>query len=82
MRFQYTIHHVPRKTLYTTDMLSRANLQDLSQASIPFIPEKTEQFVQAVMASLPVDQDSFDSYSNAQIEDKICSKLIEYCTSG
>ena len=32
--------------------------------------------------SLPVDQDSLDSYSKAQIEDKICSKLIEYCTSG
>ena len=82
MRFQYTIRHVPGKTLYTADMLSRAPIQDLSVASCPPIPEETEQFIQVVMASVPADQDRLDSYSKAQIEDKICSKLIEYCTSG
>ena len=36
------------------------------------------------MASLSVDQDCLDSYSKDQTEDNniICSKLIEYCTSG
>ena len=82
MRFQYTIHHVPGKTLYTTDMLLRAPIQYLSEVNIPLIPEETEKFVQIVMASLPADQDRLNSYSKAQTEDNICSKLIEYCTSG
>ena len=34
------------------------------------------------MTSLPAYQDRLNSYSKAQTEDNICSKQIEYCTSG
>lgn len=38
MRFQYTIYHVPGKSLYTADMLSRAPIQDSSDDNIPLAP--------------------------------------------
>ena len=82
MRFQYTINHVPGKTLYTADALSRTPLQETSDAGGCTSPDEIEQFVQAVTAALPANQDSLDSYRKAQAEDSICSKLIEYCTSG
>ena len=68
MRFQYTIHHVPGKTLYTADMLSKTPKQDFSDINIPFNPEETEKFVQVVMAKLPADQDRLNSYSKAQMK--------------
>jgi len=82
MRFHYTIHHVPGKTLYTADALSRAPLKGASDASGCSLSDEIERFVQAVTASLPANQDRLDSYRKAQAEDNICSKLIEYCTSS
>ena len=78
IRFQYTIHHVPGKTLYTADMQSRAPIQEFSETDISLTPEETEKFVQVLIASLPANQDRLDDYSKAQTEDRICSKLIEY----
>ena len=82
MRFQYTINHVPGKTLYTADTLSRAPLKDTFEANGHTSSDEIEWFVQAVIAALPADKDRLDSYCKAQAEDSICSKLIEYCTSG
>ena len=79
MRFQYSIHHVPGKTLYTAVTLSRAPLKDISDASSS---SEIEQFVQAITATFPASTDRLDSYCKAQAEGSICSKLIEYCTSG
>ena len=65
MRFQYTIHHVPGKTLYTADALSRALLKGTSVPSC-YSCNEIEQFVQAVTASLPANQDRLDSPRNLQ----------------
>ena len=78
MRFQYTINHVPEKTLYTVDALSRTPPQETSDAGNCTSTDEIEQFVQAVTAALPENQDRLDSYRKAPI----CSNLIEYCTSG
>ena len=78
IRFQYTINHVPGKTLYTADVLSKAPLKETSCTSSNHV----EQFVQVVTAALPANQDRLDSHRKAQAEDNICSKLIEICTSG
>ena len=79
MRFQYTIQHVPGKTLYTADTLSRAPLQGSDEASTLKTVAEIEQFVQAITASLPASPSRLDSYSKAQAKDKVCSKLINYC---
>ena len=82
MRFQYTINHVPGKTLYTADALSRTPLQETSDTGDCTSTNEIEQFVQVVTAALPANQDRLDSYRKAQAEDSICSKLIEYYISG
>jgi len=82
MQFQYSNQHVPRKTLYTADALSRAPLKEITDASSSSFSQEIEQFVQAITAAFPTSPDCLDSYCKAQAEDSICSKLIEYCTSG
>ena len=82
MRFQYSIQHVPGKTLYTADTLSRAPVKDISDDSSSYSSQEIEQFVQAITAAFPASPDRLDSYRKAQSEDSICSKLIEYCISG
>ena len=80
-RFQYTIHHVPGKTLYTADTLSRAPSTKPSSL-ISRHSTEVEQFIQSVIAALPASSDRLDSYSRAQVTDQVCSKLIEYCKTG
>ena len=82
MRFQYVIQHVPGKTLYTADTLSRAPLKEIPDANSSTSSQEIEQFVQAITAALPASPDRLDSYRKAQAEDSICSRLIEYCASG
>ena len=80
MQFQYTIHHVPGKSLYTTDMLSRAPLNDVTDKFSANSTE-TEQFVQAITAGLPANGDRLKAYAKAQANDRICSQLIEFYTT-
>ena len=82
MRFQYSIQHVPGKTFYTADTLSRAPFKEPTDASSSSSSQEIEQFVQAITATFPASPDHLDSYHTAQTDDSICSKLIEYCTSG
>ena len=79
MRFQYSILHVPGKTLYTADTLSRAPIKEIPDFSSS---KSSQQFIQAVTAALPASHDRLDNYRTAQSEDSVCSRLIEYCTSG
>ena len=81
MRFQYTIQYVPGKSLYTADTLSRAPLKDPSDTAAVSSRE-TEQFVQAIRAVLPASADRLEEYAEKQANDRICSQLIEFCTSG
>ena len=79
MRFQYSIHHVPGKTLYTADTLSRA---PLCEAVDTTTSTETENFVQMITAGLPPSANRLEAFSKAQANDTICSKLIEFCKSG
>ena len=42
---------------------------------------ETEQFVQAITAELPANADRLEAHAKAQANDKICSQLIEFCTT-
>ena len=81
MRFHYTIRHVPGKSLYTADTLSRAPLQEHSQSDSVSSME-TEQFVETIRAVLPSSAERLERYAQVQTSDRICSKLIEFCKSG
>ena len=62
MRFQYTIHHVPGKSLYTADTLSQAPLNEITDKFSASSTE-TEQFVQAITAGLPANADRLEAYA-------------------
>ena len=59
--------------------LSRVPLMDTSDVSSS---SEIEQLVQAITATFPASPDCLDGYCKAQAEGSICSKLIQYCTSG
>ena len=71
MRFQYTIQHVPGKSLYTADTLSRAPLKNPCNAAAVHSGE-TEQAIRAV---LPASADRLEAFAKSQANDKICSQL-------
>ena len=79
MRFQYSIHHVPGKTLYTANTLSGV---PLCEAVDTTTSTETENFVQMITAGLPASTNHLEAFSKAQANDAICSKLIEFCKSG
>ena len=79
MRFQYSINHVPGKTLYMADTLLRAPI-DVSVTEE--MTSDTECFVQLIIAALPATKDNLDSCRTTQREDPICTKLIEFCDSS
>ena len=57
MRFQYSITHVPGKTLYMADILSRAPVNAVTQE----LTSDTERFMQSVISALPATKDYLDS---------------------
>ena len=75
-RFDYTIQHVPGKSLYTADALSRA--PETSQPSCEEYSD-TEYLIGAIVSLLPTNADRLEYYRKAQSDDDISSKCIEFC---
>ena len=74
---QYTINHVPRKTLYTADALSRTPLQETADAGDCTSTDEIGQVVQAVTAALPVNQDRLDSYRKTVFAQSLSSIVLQ-----
>ena len=79
IRFQYSISHVPGKTFYIPDTLSRA---PLNTPDANGVEKDTETFMQAVIAGIPASKDYLEDYRKAQSQDTVCSQLMEFCRSG
>ena len=69
MRFQYSISHVPGKTFYIPDTLSRA---PLNTPDANGVEKDTEMFLQAVIV-VPASKDYLEDYRKAQSKDTVCS---------
>ena len=80
-RFDYTIHHVPGKELYTADALSRAPSSVAGTISQQFQNE-LESFVDTVTSVLPASSDHLEEYRTAQKADTTCSMVRHYCEKG
>ena len=81
MHCDYSISHVPGKSLHSANVLSRAPISgpsDLhSREAI-----QTESFVDNIVSSLPTDPDRLRKYCDAQQKDDICSHVITFCKKG
>ena len=75
-RFDYSICHVPGKSLYTADTLSRAPIPSTEQVFEE--DSEVESFVQAVIDQLPAGKDRLEQFRKAQLDDPICSQVIQF----
>lgn len=78
-RFDYEITFVPGKHLHTADVLSRTvTISDPEVAA----SDETELFAEAVVTALPATSDALNNYRAAQVNDPVCSQIINFCLKG
>ena len=78
-RFDYTVHHVPGKLLYTADALSRAPVPETGDRSLE---EEVETFVDSITElTLPATKQRLNVYRQAQERDPVCAQVREYCST-
>lgn len=79
MKHDYTISHVPGKSCFTADTLSRApSAQNFTEDSAT-LQEETEAFVAAILPALPATLDLLEQFKKAQAADKTLSQVIKFC---
>ena len=76
-RFDYTIHHVPGKELYTADALSRA--PSVAGVVSQKFQTELEEFIDTITSLLPASK---EEYRSAQKEDFTCSMIRHYYENG
>ena len=80
-RFNYSIHHVPGKLLYTPDTLSRAPVSTVEESDKVFHTE-AEMFAMAAVENLPASAQRLESYKPSQLKDPVCSQVTHHCLQG
>ena len=70
LRFDFTVSHVPGKSLITADALSRAPVEQQDRQSIT--EEEIDLYVQHVFASLPASNTQLEQIKEKQEEDEVC----------
>ena len=80
MHFDYIVHHVPAKSLYTANTLSLAPLSHSECAC--HIADFIEEHVITVVSHLPASKDYLQLYKQTQGTDPVCSQLLQYCHNG
>ena len=82
MRFQFSISHVPGKSLITADALSRAPAPDTMTEEDRLLGEEVEAYVNGVIQSIPATERRLEEIQMHQEEDEIFQQVTEYCRSG
>jgi hypothetical protein len=82
MRFAYTMSHVPGKSLYTADTLSRAPLPSMHTPAEAQREDAVEFFIEEVISNLPGNRDAINKYRDSQATDPVVSKVMKYCRLG
>ena len=80
LRFDFTVPHVPGKSLITPEALSRAPVEQKDGQS--GTEEEIDLYVQHVLASLPASNTQLERIKENQVEDEVCQKLKQYCSEG
>ena len=82
MRYNYTVNHVPGKSLWTADTLSHAPLRAARAHTDASLLEDTNIYVDSVISKIPVSGDYLSSLRDHLKADSTCSALMEYCTDS
>ena len=81
MRFNYTVIHVPGKSLCTADALSRSPVNTGSHSDSKFQHE-TDAYVNPLIQNLPATDKRLTEIQSQQDQDPVCQKLKKYCQDG
>ena len=77
MRFTYSISHVPGKSLYTADTLSRAPLVRPLNREEEKLEADVQAYVNSIVKYLPATEDRLEDFRTQQQQDE-----ITYCSEG
>ncbi|KAJ8380840.1 hypothetical protein SKAU_G00016180 [Synaphobranchus kaupii] len=79
MRYSCQISHVPGKSLWTADTLSRAPLRNNAASADDELMESTNIYVDSVMEQLPASASYLDSLREHLKADSVCSSVMRMC---
>ena len=77
MRFDFSMSHVPGKSLLMADALSRAPCSEAEASE-----QETAAYVKSVIQSLPATDRQLERIQRHQEEDEECRQVAEYSRSG
>lgn len=81
MRYSYHINFVPGKRLILADYLSRAPVDNSTNAGDD-LPEEVKSYVKLIIAGLPASRNMLGRIKSEQQSDYICKNMIKYCLKG
>ena len=81
VKYQYSISHVPEKSLVMTDAMSRAPSSKTTLGDTEF-STVVDAYVNAVMNTLPATDTMLDRIKEEQNSDRSCVRLTKYCQDG
>ncbi|KAL5006376.1 hypothetical protein ScPMuIL_015182 [Solemya velum] len=82
MRFEYSIHHVPGKELYTADALSRAPIAGtLNKVEEEFV-DAVGMYVDSIVQQIPATGPGLEEIRMNLETDPVCKVITEYCLNG
>ena len=82
MRFTYSISHVPGKSLYIADTLSRAPLVRPLNREEEKLEDDVQAYVDSIVKYLPATEDRLEDFRTQQQQDEVTRQLITYCSEG
>lgn len=82
MRYSYKISHVPGKSLWTADVLSRAPLPASKDNTNEELMESTNIYVDNIVEHLPASQSFLDNLREHLKTDSVCSNVMRMCQDG
>ncbi len=81
MRYNFTISHVPGKSLVTADTLSRApEVGETTEENL--LQEEVEAYVNAVVDSIPATERRLEEIRKHQEDDEVIKQVAMYCKGG
>ena len=81
MRYNFTISHVPGKTLTTADTLSRSTAKSLPNTEDD-LEQECDAYVKLVMQSLPATERRMKQIKESQQRDETCQLVSTYCLTS
>ena len=81
MRYNYSIEHIPGKTLITADALSRAPVLEAVEVDT-LLEEEVQALLGAILQTLPATESRLRDISDHQEKDPVCHRLMHHCQHG